>query len=76
LPRRRLPASDATTQAAVERHYKWICLSWTPSAESYVGLGRMYVDDPRFKANYDKVRPGLAEYLLEGITAYAAEKLS
>ncbi|MEZ2389000.1 MerR family transcriptional regulator [bacterium RCC_150] len=71
-----LAPSDPAVQAAVERHYHWICASWTPSAESYVGLGRMYVEDPRFKANYDKVRPGLAEYLFEGIKAYAAEKLS
>ncbi|MBT8162486.1 MULTISPECIES: MerR family transcriptional regulator [Arthrobacter] len=71
-----LPADDPAVQAAVERHYAWICLSWTPSAESYVGLGQMYVDDPRFTANYDKVRPGLASYLLEGIKIYAAEKLS
>ena len=71
-----LPADHPDVQAAVGRHYKWICASWTPNAESYVGLGQMYVDDPRFTANYDKVRVGLAPYLLEGIKVYAAEKLS
>lgn len=71
-----LPAEHPAVQAAVERHYKWICVSWTPNAESYVGLGQMYVEDPRFTANYDKVRVGLAQYLLEGIKVYAAGKLA
>lgn len=71
-----LPADHPDVQAAVGRHYAWICASWTPNAESYVGLGRMYLDDPRFTANYDKVRVGLAPYLLEGIKVYAAENLS
>lgn len=71
-----LPASDAQVQAAVERHYRWVCLSWTPDADSYVGLGRMYIEDPRFTAFYDNSRAGLASYLLEGITVYAAARLS
>jgi MerR family transcriptional regulator, thiopeptide resistance regulator len=29
----------------------------------YRGLGQMYVDDPRFTATYDKVRPGLAIFM-------------
>ena len=71
-----LPADDARVQAAVERHYRWICVSWTPDADSYVGLGRMYVEDPRFTAFYDKSRSGLAPYLLEVIKVYAASRLS
>jgi DNA-binding transcriptional MerR regulator len=71
-----LPADDARVQAAVERHYRWICVSWTPDADSYLGLGRMYVEDSRFTAFYDKSRAGLASYLLEGITVYAASRLS
>jgi hypothetical protein len=70
-----LPADDAATQAAVDRHYKWVCVSWTPNAEAYRGLGQLYVDDPRFTAFYDKYRKGLAPYLLEGIKVYAAENL-
>lgn len=56
-------------------HYKWVCASWTPDAQGYVGLGRMYVDDPRFTASYDKNRAGLAPYLFEGIKACAAARL-
>lgn len=71
-----LKADAPEVQAAVDRHYKWVCASWTPDAESYVGLGRMYVDDPRFTAFYDRNRAGLAPYLFEGIKAYAAARLS
>jgi DNA-binding transcriptional MerR regulator len=74
------PAGGPRAQAAVERHYRWVCLSWTPTATAYEGLGRMYVDDPRFTAFYDAprdeaARPGLAAYLLEGIEEYAASVL-
>ncbi|MBP1232046.1 DNA-binding transcriptional MerR regulator [Arthrobacter sp. PvP102] len=71
-----LQAAAPEVQAVVDRHYKWVCASWTPDAEGYVGLGRMYVEDPRFTAFYDKSRAGLAPYLFEGIKAYAAARLS
>ena len=32
-----------------------------------VCLGRMYAHDPRFTAYYDKVRPGLADWLSQVI---------
>lgn len=71
-----LPADDAKTQAAVELHYRWILRSWTPNRESYAGLGRMYVEDPCFKAFYDKYDERLAAYLSDAMTAYAEAKLS
>lgn len=71
-----LKAAAPEVQAVVARHYKWVCASWTPDAEGYVGLGRMYVEDPRFTAFYDKRRAGLAPYLFEGIKTYAAARLS
>ncbi len=71
-----LAPDDPAVQAAVDRHYKWVCVSWTPNAESYVGLGQMYVDDPRFTAFYDNYRAGLASFLLAGIKVYAERQLS
>ncbi|HEU5003941.1 MAG TPA: MerR family transcriptional regulator [Actinomycetota bacterium] len=35
------------------------------------GLGDMYVNDPRFTANYEKLAPGLAEWLRTAIAANA-----
>jgi hypothetical protein len=53
-----------------------VCRFWTPDRESYPGLGRLYVDDPRFRDNYEQVRPGLAEYLRDAMAAYAVARLS
>ena len=41
------------------------------SRKTHASLGRMYVDDPRFAANYEKVKEGLAEYVCEAIQANA-----
>jgi hypothetical protein len=35
-------------------------------------LGRMYVADPRFTATYEKIRPGMAQYVCNAIAANAA----
>lgn len=54
-------------RAVVARHLAWIRNFWEPDAESYRGLGRLYVDHPEFKAYYEKVAPGLADYLCRAI---------
>lgn len=41
------------------------------SYEIHRGLGQMYVDDPRFKARYDGIAPGLAEYSRDAFAANA-----
>ncbi|UVJ38360.1 MerR family transcriptional regulator [Arthrobacter sp. CJ23] len=71
-----LPADDARTQAAVGLHHQWILYSWTPDKASYTGLGRMYVDDPRFKAFYDKYDERLAAYLRDAMAVYAERNLA
>jgi len=65
-----VPASDARTREAVERHRRWVNVSWTPSDAEYVELAKMYTDDPRFAATYDAVAPGLASYIRTAITAH------
>jgi MerR family transcriptional regulator, thiopeptide resistance regulator len=42
------------------------------SREMHSGLGQMYVADPRFSANYDKVRLGMAQYVCDAIQANRA----
>lgn len=70
-----LPADDAAVQDVVAAHYRWVSTHWAPDAQLCPGLGQMYVDDARFTRFYDKVKPGLAAYLLEGIKVYAARNL-
>ncbi len=65
------PASGARTQALIARHYEGLKNFYDPTPEIYRGLAEMYVSDPRFKANYEKVAKGLAEYMREAMLAYA-----
>ncbi len=69
------PDSPAALEVMAE-HYQEVAQFWTPDRESYPGLGRMYVDNPEFKARYDAKVPGLAEYLREATAAYADQRLS
>ena len=56
----------------VERHRLQIDTWFYPcSHEMHVGLGEMYIADPRFTANYEKIRPGLAAYVRDAIKANA-----
>jgi hypothetical protein len=60
---------------AVAAHHAWLGNFWTPTAEAYTGLGRLYTGDPRFTEQIDRDEPGLAQYLSDAMAAYAAERL-
>ncbi len=57
------------------RHYRWVSRAWTPDRQAYVNLGQMYVDDPRFAANYDKHAAGAAVFVRDPMTVYAERNL-
>jgi len=42
------------------------------SHEMHTGLAQMYLSDPRFMATYERVEPGLAQYVHDAIIANAA----
>ncbi|MHA6794955.1 TipAS antibiotic-recognition domain-containing protein [Pseudonocardia bannensis] len=69
------PVDDPTVQEAVAEHHAWVGNFWTPNREAYIGLGDLYVDDPRFSANIDRAGPGLAAYLRDAMTVYAQTEL-
>ena len=60
-------------RAIVARHHAWIRNFWTPDAASYRGLGRLYIENPEFRAYYDKTAPGLAEFLCRAIESYCRD---
>jgi DNA-binding transcriptional MerR regulator len=67
------PAGGATAMDLAERHRQHIERWFYPCG--YVmhrNLGNMYVEDPRFAANYDKLAPGLERYVAAAIAANAA----
>lgn len=62
-------------QNAAQLHKEWLCYFWSQySKEAHAGLAQMYVDDERFKANYDKEQPGTAEFLRDAIRIYTGVK--
>jgi MerR family transcriptional regulator, thiopeptide resistance regulator len=62
--------ADPAVQQAVEAHRRHIDRWFYPcSKQMHAGLGDMYVADPRFAANLDKVAPGFAVYLRDAIKA-------
>lgn len=64
------PAGE-TAQKAADLHRRWLCYYWDSyNKEAHAGLARMYVDDPRFTAYYDKEQPGMAEFLRDAILIY------
>ncbi|MGW7573038.1 MerR family transcriptional regulator [Streptomyces sp. NPDC054765] len=69
------PVADPAVQAELDAHYQGVCRFWTPNATAYKGLGQTYVDDPRFRANYDKIADGLAVYQRDAMVVYADARL-
>ncbi|MGH3715000.1 MAG: MerR family transcriptional regulator [Micromonosporaceae bacterium] len=68
---------DPTVFDVLDGHYRWLASGhWTPDRESYAGLGDLYADEPRFRKNFDKTHPRLAEFLRQAMAAYAKARLS
>lgn len=67
----RTDPTSPQAQDLVARHFAWVSRLWTPNAESYAGLGQMYVEDARFRASYDKYGAGTAEFLRRAMEVYA-----
>lgn len=67
--------SGEEAQKAADLHRRWLTYYWDEySKEAHAGLARMYVDDERFKAYYDKKRSGMAEFLRDAILVYTGMK--
>jgi DNA-binding transcriptional MerR regulator len=73
-----LPPGSAAVNALMRRQHAWVSRSWNREApaEAFAGLGRMYVEDPRFAERYDRRRKGLAEYMASAMAAFASAQLT
>ena len=67
---------SAEVQEVVSQHYEWVSLFWTPTADTYRGLTQMYVEDERFRRNYDEVAPGAAVLLRDAAHIWAGAHLT
>ena len=68
-------SADADVQALIARHHAWIENFYDCSAEIYIGLGQLYTQHDEFRAFYEKVWPGLAEFMQAAMIHYAEHVL-
>lgn len=63
--------TDPEVQAWIQKHHEHINNRYyTCPAEMYRALGNMYVEDERFTAHYEKIRPGMAQFIQAAIGIY------
>lgn len=69
--------SDPAVQAYISRHYNQINdRFYACPLEMYRGLGDMYVQDDRFAAHFEAIKPGMARFMQAAINAYCDEAAS
>ena len=67
-------AGSREVQAVIARWHKHLLYFWSPNDEQLLGLADLYNDDPRFKANYEGVHPGLAEFMRAAVKVYVKNR--
>ena len=67
-------AGSAEVQTLIVRWHQNMQYFWSPNDEQLLGLADLYNDDPRFRANYDKVDPNLAGFLREAVKVYVEKR--
>ncbi|HYH12020.1 MAG TPA: MerR family transcriptional regulator [Thermomicrobiales bacterium] len=66
---------DQVVQDCIAGHHAWLAQFWTADRESYTGLGHMYAEESRFRAQFDAIDSGLAEVFRDAMAIYAERNL-
>jgi len=67
-------AASPEIQACIERWRKHMEHFWSPNDEQLLGLADLYNDDPRFKANFNKIDPELAAFMRKAVKIYVEKR--
>jgi DNA-binding transcriptional MerR regulator len=68
-----VPADSERAMDLAEEHRQQISRNFYDCPPAmHAGLGRMYVEDERFTAHYERIAPGLAQYVSTAVQANAA----
>jgi DNA-binding transcriptional MerR regulator len=67
------PAGDAALVPLLERHREWVAGMWGRSCPpgAYAGLADLYESHPDFRARYEMLATGFADYLPTAMRAYS-----
>ncbi len=71
-----LEPSSAKVQKLIKKHYQLTSNFWTPTKESYLGLGQLYGSHPDFVKFYYDIHPKLLSFLVEAMKVFAERELS
>lgn len=66
-----LEPHTAEVQKVVGQHFIWANAFWDMDKEAYLRLSELYLDDQRYRALYERINPGLSEYLSIAMKSYA-----
>ena len=67
-------ADSPETQALVQRWRDHMSYFWTPNLDQLAAIAEGYVNDPRFKANFDQMHAGLAEFVRDAVKVYVGKQ--
>lgn len=70
--RRGLPPQSASLDPLLDRHRRWVGASWGRecSPQAYAGLADIY-EHPDFRARYEAIETGFADYLIAAMKSWA-----
>lgn len=63
--------TDPRVEETVREHLEIVSLAWAPNRDQYRALGRMYVEDERFRRNIGNGNDEMVAYLAEAMSAFA-----
>jgi hypothetical protein len=66
---------SSEVQEIVRRHVEWLSITTTPTRDYVIGLGELYVSDPRFAENYDRHGAGTAMLVRDALKVFADRNL-
>jgi MerR family transcriptional regulator, thiopeptide resistance regulator len=47
---------------------------WSPNDDQLIGLAEMYHEEPRFKANFDRMHPEMSMFMREAVKIYVENR--
>ncbi|WP_454782310.1 MerR family transcriptional regulator [Legionella sp. WA2022007384] len=71
-----LNIESTAVQDLIQQHYDWVKNCWTPTKETYLGLGQTYLDHPDFRDFFNRYHPDLVEFLTAAMSVFAKRNLS
>lgn len=74
--KKKLRFDSDDVQMLIQQHFDLVNHFWTPTQETYIGLGQMYLDHPNYRLFYNRYHPDLVEFLVAAMNHFAKHQLS